>query len=257
MAILTFLGTGTSQGVPMIGCHCEVCSSTDSRDKRLRSALFVEDHGLRILIDAGPDFRYQLLRCGIEDLDAILLTHEHKDHTGGLDDVRAINYFKGKAIPIYCEERVADSLRKEFYYAFEDDKYPGAPEFDIRIIDNTPFSIGPVHITPIRVYHNELPILGYRIGNFAYITDASRIPDKEYEKLKELNIFIVNTVRREKHPSHFSLGEAIEAANKSGAKRSFLTHLSHQIGTHGKLSLSLPDNIQAAYDELRINSDAV
>ena len=257
MAILTFLGTGTSQGIPMIGCHCEVCSSTDSKDRRLRSSLFVEANGVRILIDAGPDFRYQLLKNGIDDLDAIILTHEHKDHTGGLDDVRAINYVKNKVIPIYCEERVAQSLEKEYYYAFENEKYPGSPEFDIRVIDSSPFFIKGIEVIPIRVYHNTLPIFGYRIGNFAYITDASLIPEQEYEKLKELNIFIVNTVRRERHPAHFSLAEAIEAANKSGAKRSFLTHLSHQIGTHKELSVSLPHKIEAAYDGLIINSDTV
>ena len=241
----------------MIGCHCEVCSSTDPRDNRLRSSLYVEDGDMRILIDAGPDFRQQLLSNKIEDLDAIVLTHEHMDHTGGLDDVRAINYFKNKAVPIYCEERVAESLKKEFYYAFEDDRYPGVPEFDIKIIDSTPFSIGRLQIVPIRVYHGKLPILGYRIGNFAYITDASHIPDEEYKKLKELNIFIVNTVRKERHPSHFSLSEAIEAAVKTGAKKSFLTHFSHQIGTYRRLSLSLPVDIHAAYDGLTINSDTL
>ena len=212
---------------------------------------------MRILIDAGPDFRQQLISNKIDDIDAIILTHEHKDHTGGLDDVRAINYLKRKAIPIYCEERVAESLKKEFYYAFEDEKYPGSPEFDIKIIGSSPFPIDHLQVVPIRVYHDKLPILGYRIGNFAYITDASLIPDEEYEKLKNLNIFIVNTVRKEKHPAHFSLGEAIEAAVRTGAKRSFLTHLSHQIGTYQKLSLSLPVDIQAAYDGLTINSDTL
>ena len=257
MSVLTFLGTGTSQGIPMIGCHCEVCSSPDPRDNRLRSSLFVEDGGMRILIDAGPDFRQQLISNRIDDLDAIILTHEHKDHTGGLDDVRAINYFKRKAVPVYCEEKVAEALRKEFYYAFEDNRYPGSPEFDIKIIDSSPFSIGHLQIVPIRVYHGKLPILGYKIGNFAYITDASLIPDEEFEKLKGLNIFIVSTVRKERHPAHFSLSEAIEAAVKTEAKISFLTHFSHQIGTYQKLSLSLPVDIQAAYDGLIINSDTL
>jgi len=184
MSIITFLGTGTSQGVPIIGCKCRVCTSSDPKDKRLRSSVLIEQDGKRILIDAGPDFRQQLLRENIDNLDAILLTHEHKDHTGGLDDVRAINYLKGKALPIYCEERVRESLEREYAYAFCEEKYPGVPEFDIRTIGNSPFNAQGVKVQPIRILHYKLPILGFRIGDISYITDASYISTEELEKTK-------------------------------------------------------------------------
>ncbi len=251
---VTFLGTGTSQGIPMIGCKCPVCTSEDIRDNRLRSSLLVEHNGLSILIDAGPDFRQQLLRADISNLDAILLTHEHKDHTGGLDDVRAINYFSKKALPIYCEARVKKSLEQEYSYAFSEYRYPGAPQFDVRIIDAEPFVIGQdsasVVVTPIRVKHYTLPVLGFRIGDIAYITDANKIDEEEFSKLKDLEVLVINTVRKQRHISHFSLQEAIDVAQRIGAKNSYLTHLSHQIGTHAQLSTELPDNIQAAYDTL-------
>jgi len=253
---LTFLGTGTSSGVPMIGCKCEVCTSSDKRDNRLRSSVFIEHNGLSILIDAGPDFRQQLLRADICDLDAILLTHEHKDHTGGLDDIRAINYFANKALPIYCEDGVKKSLEREYSYAFSEYKYPGAPEFDVRVIDEESFVIcrekASVLITPIRVMHYKLPVLGYRIGDIAYITDANKIEEKEYAKLKNLGILVINTVRKEHHISHFCLQEAIDVAKRVGAKRCYLTHLSHRIGTHAQLSAELPDGIETAYDGLVI-----
>ncbi|PKP38518.1 MAG: MBL fold metallo-hydrolase [Bacteroidetes bacterium HGW-Bacteroidetes-14] len=258
-ARITFLGTGTSQGIPMIGCSCSVCRSSDPKDNRLRSSAFIEYKGFKILIDAGPDFRQQLLRANIGDLDAILLTHEHKDHTGGLDDVRAINYFGSKALPIYCEERVLRSLEREYSYAFAENRYPGVPEFDIRVIDESAFSIEKenghkpdpsAEIVPVRVWHYKLPVLGFRIGDIAYITDANRIEDKEYEKLKGVKILVINTVRHQRHISHFSLSEAVEVAKKVGARRTFLTHLSHQIGCHSDLSAELPPGIEPAYDGL-------
>jgi phosphoribosyl 1,2-cyclic phosphate phosphodiesterase len=260
-ARLRFLGTGTSQGVPMIGCNCKVCRSEDPRDNRLRSSALIEHNGFSILIDAGPDFRQQLLREEIGNVDAILLTHEHKDHTGGLDDVRALNYIDGKALPIYCEERVLRSLEKEYSYAFEENRYPGVPEFDIRIIDSQKFTIkhenGMAHmpgldVTPIRVYHYRLPILGFRIGNIAYITDANRVDDEAFELLKNLKILVINTVRHAKHISHFSLAEAIDVAKRVSAEKTFLTHLSHQIGTHKELSAELPPGIYAAWDGLSV-----
>ncbi|PKP06245.1 MAG: MBL fold metallo-hydrolase [Bacteroidetes bacterium HGW-Bacteroidetes-5] len=252
MTRLTFLGTGTSQGVPVIGCNCEVCKSEDSRDNRLRSSVIFEDNGSTLLIDAGPDFRQQLLRESISNMDAILLTHEHKDHTGGLDDIRAINHLKKRVVPVYCEKRVLESLKREYSYAFDGLKYPGAPVFDIRFIGNSTFRINDTIITPIRVYHYKLPVLGFRIGNIAYITDANYIPEDEFDKLTGLDILVINTVRRERHISHFSLDEAIAIAKRTGAKMCYLTHLSHQIGKHSDLADSLPAGIMPAYDGLKV-----
>ena len=247
---LTFLGTGTSQGVPMIGCGCEVCKSTDPRDKRLRSSVLVKHEGLRILVDAGPDFRYQMLRAGVSSLDAILLTHNHKDDTGGLDDIRAFNYLEKKATQIYCEKYVEESLRKEYSYAFEEIRYPGAPEWDVHIIDDKPFTVNGVEIIPIRGRHFKLPVLGYRFGNIAYCTDMNHIPDEEYEKLQNLDHFIINCVRKGRHISHYSLEQAIEVAQKVGAKHSWLTHLSHQLPCYEDLKKELPEGILPAFDGL-------
>ena len=249
---LIFLGTGTSQGVPMIGCGCEVCKSQDPRDKRLRASVLVEHEGLRVLVDAGPDFRYQMLRAGVSSLDAILLTHNHKDHTGGLDDIRAFNYHEKRATQIYCEKYVEESLRKEYSYAFEEIKYPGAPEWDVHIIDENPFTIKGVEITPIRGRHFKLPVLGYRFGNIAYCTDMNHIPEEEYSKLQGLDHFIINCVRRGRHISHYSLEQAIEVAEKVGAKHSWLTHLSHQLPCHEELTKELPEGILPAFDGLVI-----
>ena len=249
---LTFLGTGTSQGVPMIGCGCEVCKSQDPRDKRLRASVLVEHEGLKVLVDAGPDFRYQMLRAGVSSLDAILLTHNHKDHTGGLDDIRAFNYHEKRATQIYCEKYVEESLRKEYSYAFEEIKYPGAPEWDVHIIDENPFTIKGVEMTPIRGRHFKLPVLGYRFGNIAYCTDMNHIPEEEYSKLQGLDHFIINCVRRGRHISHYSLEQAIEVAEKVGAKHSWLTHLSHQLPCHEELTKELPEGILPAFDGLVI-----
>ena len=247
---LTFLGTGTSQGVPMIGCGCEVCKSTDPRDKRLRSSVLVKHEGVKILVDAGPDFRYQMLRAGVSSLDAILLTHNHKDHTGGLDDIRAFNYLEKKATQIYCEKYVEESLRKEYSYVFEEIRYPGAPEWDVHIIDDKPFTVNGVEIIPIRGRHFKLPVLGYRFGNIAYCTDMNHIPDEEYEKLQNLDHFIINCVRRGRHISHYSLEQAIEVAQKVGARQSWLTHLSHQLPCYEDLKKELPEGILPAFDGL-------
>ena len=261
MGKITFLGTGTSQGVPMIGCNCHVCKSEDPRDNRLRTSALVETEGFRILIDCGPDFRQQMLRENITDIDAVLLTHQHKDHTGGLDDIRAFNYFRKAAFPIYAETLVQESLKMEYSYAFAEYKYPGVPDYILHTIDENPFTItktlpdGTVktlEITPIRVFHYRLPILGFRIGNMAYITDGSSIPEKEFAKLQGVELFIINTVRKEKHISHFSLPEALEVVEKVGAPRNYLTHLSHQIGTHKELEAILPPNVKPAYDTLEL-----
>ena len=236
----------------MIGCGCEVCKSQDPRDKRLRASVLVEHGGLRVLVDAGPDFRYQMLRAGVSSLDAILLTHNHKDHTGGLDDIRAFNYHEKRATQIYCEKYVEESLRKEYSYAFEEIKYPGAPEWDVHIIDENPFTIKGVEITPIRGRHFKLPVLGYRFGNIAYCTDMNHIPEEEYSKLQGLDHFIINCVRRGRHISHYSLEQAIEVAEKVGAKHSWLTHLSHQLPCHEELTKELPEGILPAFDGLVI-----
>ena len=247
---LTFLGTGTSQGVPMIGCDCDVCRSSDPRDKRLRSSVLVEHEGLTILVDAGPDFRQQMLRAGVSHLDAILLTHNHKDHTGGLDDIRAFNYLEKQATHIYCEKYVEDSLRMEYSYAFAEKKFPGAPEWEVHEIDDKPFNINGVEIIPIRGRHYRLPVLGFRFGYIAYCTDMNHIPEEEFSKLQGLDHFIINTVRYGKHISHFALDEAVAVARKVGAKHSWLTHLSHQLPCYSKLEAELPTGILPAYDGL-------
>ena len=279
-ARLTFLGTGTSQGVPMIGCGCDVCSSSDPRDKRLRASVLVDYEGLRILVDAGPDFRQQMLREGVSHLDAILLTHNHKDHTGGLDDIRAFNYLEKRASEIYCEKYVEDSLRMEYGYAFEETKYPGAPEWHVHNIDQRPFALrsgGPTEILswesgkgytystvnldeevktaeviPIRGMHYKLPVLGYRFGNIAYCTDMNYIPEEEFEKLHGLDHFVINCVKHGKHISHYSLEEAVAVAQRVGAKHSWLTHLSHQLPGYEELAAHLPEGILPAYDGLVI-----
>ena len=262
MGKITFLGTGTSQGIPMIGCSCHVCKSADPRDNRLRTSALVEVDCFRILIDCGPDFRQQMLRSGVTDLDAVLLTHQHKDHTGGLDDIRAFNYFRKSAFPIYAEPLVQESLKMEYSYAFAEHKYPGVPDYELHTIGEEPFTIAKVlpdgttaslEITPIRVYHYRLPILGFRFGKMAYITDGSSIPESEMGKLDGLDLLIINTVRKEKHISHFSLPEALEIIEKAGAPRNCLTHLSHQIGSHAELEASLPPYVKPAYDGMSLD----
>ena len=236
----------------MIGCNCPVCSSADPRDKRLRASVLVEYEGLKLLVDAGPDFRQQMLRAGSPHLDAILLTHHHIDHTGGLDDVRALNYLENRSFPIYCEALVQESLRKQFYYAFSDYKYPGAPEYNLQTITSLPFKIEGVEIVPVRAMHYKLPILGFRFGDFAYVTDANFIPESEFDKLRGLKIFVINTVKRGKHISHYSLTEAVEICQRVGAEQSFLTHLSHLLPRYSDLAAELPAGILPAHDGLTL-----
>ena len=218
----------------------------------MRTSAYVEYEGVRLLIDAGPDFRQQLLRAGIDNLDAILLTHHHKDHTAGLDDVRAFNYINKRAIDIYAEERVQKALRCEFSYVFEEHKYPGIPEFALHTIDEQPFEIGTVKVTPIRVWHAQLPILGFRIADLAYITDANHIEDEEIEKLEGLSVLVLNAVRQKPHISHFNLDEAIALAQKVNAKETFFTHISHQMGLHAHIEKKLPSKVTLAFDGLRL-----
>ena len=255
MNTITFLGTGTSQGIPMIGCHCEVCTSDDPRDNRLRCSALVRFEGKTFLIDAGPDFRQQMLREKVSHLDAILLTHHHKDHTGGLDDVRSFNYLEKRSFPIYCEAGVLESLKKEYYYVFAEKPYPGAPEMDIHLITSLPFAIDGVPVIPIRAMHYKLPILGFRFGKCAYVTDANYIPESEFEKLQGLDIFVLNTVKRGHHISHYALEEAIEVCRRVGARQSYLTHLSHMLPRHADLTkelATLPFHLAPAFDGLTV-----
>ena len=234
----------------MIGCNCKVCSSSDMRDKRLRTSAMIEDEHTRIIIDAGPDFRYQMLRADVRDIDAILLTHQHTDHIMGLDDVRAFNYFCRKSIPVWATEGVQRVVRKNFDYAFSEPRYPGAPEVTLNTIGREPFRIGTLDITPIHGFHLSLPVVGFRVGDVAYLTDFNRISDSEVEKLKGLKIFVVNALRHQRHLSHFSLSGAMELARKVGAEQTYFTHMSHQIGLHAEQDALLPAGFNFAYDGL-------
>ena len=250
---ITFLGTGTSQGVPVIACPCAVCASDDPRDKRLRCSALVQTCGKNILIDTGPDFRQQMLRANIKRLDAILFTHGHKDHTAGLDDVRAYNYVQRRPMDIYAEERVQKVLRQEFAYIFAEEKYPGVPELDLHTIDETPFSIDDTTVIPIRAMHLNLPVLGFRIGRLAYLTDANSISETEKDKLRGLNCFVVNGLRLKPHISHFTLNEALSLIDDLKPKQAYITHISHQLGLYRKIQAALPANVFLAYDALEVS----
>ncbi|SMC47357.1 MBL fold metallo-hydrolase [Pedobacter africanus] len=249
---VTFLGTGTSQGIPVITCNCVVCRSADHKDKRLRVSVLVETGDKTIVIDSGPDFRYQMLRAGVKDLDAIIFTHEHKDHVAGLDDIRPFNYLLKKNIDIYAVERVQHALKREFSYIFAEAHYPGLPQIDLHTINNETFYIGNTAIVPLDIMHYKLPILGFRIGDFTYITDAKTIPDATVEKIKGTRVLVVNALQKEQHISHFTLAEAIEFAEKVGAETTYFTHISHNLGLHEHVEKDLPANIKLAYDGLTI-----
>ncbi len=248
---ITFLGTGTSQGIPVIACNCYVCSSSDKHDKRLRVSVLIERAGKTIVIDTGPDFRYQMLRAGVRHLDAILYTHEHKDHVAGLDDVRAFNYKQQTSVDVYAHKRVQNALKQEFHYIFSDNKYPGIPRIELHEIDeNEPFMVSGINVIPISVMHFQLPVLGFRIGNFTYITDAKTISTAEKEKIKGSEILVINALQKESHISHLTYDEALELAKEIGAKHTYLTHLSHRIGRHQEISAELPSDVSLAYDGL-------
>ncbi|TWR27283.1 MBL fold metallo-hydrolase [Mucilaginibacter achroorhodeus] len=250
--IITFLGTGTSQGVPVIACTCDVCLSADKHDKRLRTSIMIEAEDKTIVIDSGPDFRYQMLREHVMTLDAIVFTHEHKDHVAGMDDIRAFNYKQQKAIDIYATERVQQGLRREFSYIFDSFKYPGIPQVEMHTIDKETFNIGSVHFTPIEVMHYKLPVLGFRIKDFTYITDAKTVSDTEKEKIKGSKILVINALQKENHISHFTLDEAIAFAKEIGAEKTYFTHISHRLGKHANVNPLLPAGIELAYDGLKI-----
>lgn len=247
-----FLGTGTSQGVPVIGCECTVCTSNDAKNKRLRSSIHIEINNLSIVVDTGPDFRQQMLRSKIKDIDALLFTHEHKDHTAGLDDIRAYNYIHQKHIDIYLSAHVEEALKNDYAYIFSEEKYPGIPLVNLHTIKNEPFIVQNILITPIEVFHYKLPVFGFRFGDFTYITDAKTIVNKELEKLKGTKTLVINALRREKHISHFTLDEALEIIDQIKPEKAYLTHISHQLGLHEEVQKELPANVFLAYDDLII-----
>ncbi|MGC4101479.1 MBL fold metallo-hydrolase [Ferruginibacter sp.] len=249
---ITFLGTGTSSGVPMVGCSCYVCTSPDKKDKRLRSSILVESYTTTIVVDTTPDFRYQMLRAHVKKLDAVIFTHPHKDHIAGLDDVRAYNFLQKKPMEIYANSLTEEAIKREFSYAFSDKKYPGVPELNLNTLNGEPFYIGDIPVMPIEVWHHKMPVLGFRFGTFTYITDANRIEDAEKEKIKGSEAIVLNALRREKHISHYTLDEAIAEVQGLHIPHAYFTHISHQLGRHEEISAELPAGIQLAYDGMQL-----
>jgi phosphoribosyl 1,2-cyclic phosphate phosphodiesterase len=249
---ITFLGTGTSQGIPVITCGCEVCRSDDPRDNRLRVSILMETGDKTIVIDSGPDFRYQMLRAKVKDLDAIVYTHEHKDHVAGLDDIRPFNYMLRKNIDIYATTQVQQALKREFSYIFAEIVYPGTPKINVHTIGNENFKIGKTEFVPLDIMHYKLPILGYRIGDFTYLTDVKTVPQSTINKIRGTKILVVNALQREEHISHFTLAEALAFAAEIGAETTYFTHISHNLGKHADVEKELPSNIRLAYDGLSI-----
>jgi phosphoribosyl 1,2-cyclic phosphate phosphodiesterase len=249
---ITFLGTGTSQGVPMIGCDCDVCSSANPQDKRLRSSVLIQINDYNIVIDAGPDFRQQMLRTGIRRLDAVLITHAHKDHIGGLDDLRAFNYLMKKPVNVYAQESVLEVIQRDFFYAFDEVKYPGVPDINLHKITTEKFKILNFEIQPLEVMHYKMPVFGYRIQDVVYITDANYISDEVIESVRKIPILVINALRHSQHISHFSLPEALNIIERIQPQKAFLTHLSHQIGLHKIIEKNLPKNVNFAFDGLTV-----
>ncbi len=251
---VTFLGTGTSQGVPVIGCDCPICASLDFRDKRLRSSIHIEVNGKSLVIDTGPDFRAQMLRENINKLDAVIYTHEHKDHTAGLDDIRPFNFMQKKDMPVYATSKVLGQIKREFSYIFEEVKYPGVPQVLAETITkNQTFNIEGIEIQPIEVMHYRLPVLGFRIGDFTYITDAKTINAKELKKIEGTKVLVLNALQTSHHISHFTLEEAIKMVEVLKPEKTYFTHISHKLGTHAAVEAKLPANIRLAFDGLKID----
>ena len=251
---ITFLGTGTSQGVPVIACSCRVCSNSDLKDKRYRSSILIEIDNRAIIIDTGPDFRSQMLANHVQRLDAVLFTHEHKDHVAGLDDIRPFNFKQQAPISVYASDRVEQAIKREFHYIFAEKKYPGIPEITLHKIDLEPFTLFEnIQIIPIEVKHYLMPVLGFRINNFTYITDAKTIAEKEIEKIKGTEVLVINALRIESHPAHFNLDEALQFIDLIKPKKAFLTHISHLFGTHKEIEQMLPKNVYVSYDGLQFD----
>lgn len=236
----------------MIGCDCVVCKSTDSHDKRLRSSILVQSATTTLVVDTGPDFRYQMLRANVKKLDAVLYTHSHKDHIAGLDDVRAYNFLLKRPMELYAETATAEALRREFHYAFAEHRYPGIPDLNLHIIDESPFNIGDIPVLPIRAWHLKMPVLGFRFGNFTYITDANRIDPIEKEKIRGSDVVVLNALRKQEHISHFTLGQAIDLVRELEIPHAYFTHISHQLGLHAEVDAELDEGMHLAYDGLSI-----
>ena len=237
----------------MIGCDCEVCTSPDPKDNRLRSSILVQSERTTLIVDTGPDFRYQMLRQRIRSLDAVLFTHPHKDHLAGLDDIKAYNYFAKKAMPVYADSLTEEALRRDFYYAFADTKYPGIPELSLNTITLEPFQVGDIPVIPILVWHMKMPVMGFRFGKFTYITDANKIDEPEKEKITGSSILVLNALRKQKHISHFTLDEAIGLADELHIPRAYFTHISHQLGLHAEIEAALPEKRHLAFDGLELS----
>jgi phosphoribosyl 1,2-cyclic phosphate phosphodiesterase len=250
---ITFLGTGTSTGIPMIACKCAVCTSADKKNKRLRTSILVESPLTTIVIDTTPDFRYQMLRINNSKLDAVLFTHPHKDHIAGLDDVRAYNFFQDRAMDVYANSLTEEALKREFAYVFADKKYPGIPQINLYTIDETPFIIGDIPVQPFTVWHHKMPVYGFRFKDFTYITDANRIDEPVKQLIKNSKIIVLNALRNEHHVSHFTLNEAIALVQELGIPEAYFTHISHQLGLHAEVEKNLPKGIHLAYDGLTLN----
>jgi phosphoribosyl 1,2-cyclic phosphate phosphodiesterase len=249
---VSFLGTGTSSGVPMIGCDCAVCQSQDPRDKRLRSSVLISSAETSLVVDTTPDFRYQMLRTNTRKLDAVLFTHPHKDHIAGLDDIRAFNFFSGKSMDIFAGSLTEEALRRDFYYAFSDSRYPGVPELNLHTIGTEAFMVGDIPVLPMEVWHMRMPVTGFRFGNFTYITDANRIEEDQRRLIRGSEILVLNALRKEKHISHFSLDEAVRVVEDLQVGKAYFTHISHQLGQHQEIEAELPDNMHLAYDGLQL-----